>query len=235
MTYNPDKPVKTNTPLDWLTTGHLSEECKDAILETLKNSDGQHILAKLVIAINTLANPMQIGVQPSVITDSGTTANQANVKPMSSSYLDALGATYYALIVEAMQYVYNASRGIPEGVRTLTWIASAAVSAAGSTSVKAATAGKKHRILGGIIYPSNCWLGVAGQETIQILDVAADIGLDWSIYMPAAAPGTLCPPIILDLKPNGWLCAAVNTAINASLGTVLAGGVVNVTLWGDDE
>jgi hypothetical protein len=153
----------------------------------------------------------------------------------SVDYLSAdLAGGGLGLDVGATIRVLNKTSGYSEVVRTITWIKQAACTTVAATEVVAAVAGKKHRILGGVVL-TDAGMLAAGNEIINILDVAANIGLNFQRYLPIAAGIIPQTPIPIDLKPNGWLCAAANTAINVTLGTAITAGAISVTLWGCDE
>ena len=230
MTVNTEKPVKTNTPLDWLTTGHLSEEVKDLLLEIYTNSDGKHLKAYPAININTLSNPMQVGICPTIICDFTTPTTMVRVQNIGTgSFL----STQNCLWTIAWQVINNESTGVPETVRTPTWFFTVNCTTIAATSIVAAVAGKKHRILGIIVNIAG-GMAAAGLQTVSILDVAADMGLDPSFWVEIAAT-PVGQSIYLDLRPNGKLVAAVNTAINVTLTAAMTAGAVSVTIWGDDE
>jgi hypothetical protein len=230
LTVNVEKPVKTNIPLDWLTTGHLSEEVKDLLLEIYTNSDGKHLKAYPAINVNTLSNPMQLGICPSIIVDPLAPTTQANV--IANNLVQENHPTN-ALQVSAGMYVYNAPAFTQEAVRTPTWFFTVNCTTIAATPIVAAVAAKKHRILGIIVNIAG-GMAAAGLQTVSILDVAADMGLDPSFWVAIAAT-PVGQSIYLDLRPNGKLVAAVNTAINVTLTAAMTAGAVSVTIWGDDE
>ena len=231
MTVNTEKPVKTNTPLDWLTTGHLSEEVKDLLLEIYTNSDGKHLKAYPAININTLSNPMQVGICPSIIVDpTNIVTRQAAVV---QNFVGGVLATTNGLEVAAPIYVANEATGNFEPVRTPSWFFTVNCTTIAATPIVAAVGGKKHRILGIIVNIAG-GMAAAGLQTVSILDVAADMGLDPSFWVAIAAT-PVGQSIYLDLRPNGKLVAAVNTAINVTLTAAMTSGAVSVTIWGDDE
>ncbi|MGD0645911.1 MAG: hypothetical protein ABSA75_13475 [Candidatus Bathyarchaeia archaeon] len=158
------------------------------------------------------------------------------VDPTGASSLNSATIDAYGQANPLPIGVINTVSGLTEIPRTPTWYANAQCTTVAATVLKAATAGKKHRVLGGVIV-CGAGMGAAGIELINILDVAADIGLDFATYLPIAATlsGIGVSVIPFDLKPNGYLCAAVNTAINVTLGTAITAGTISVTLWGTDE
>jgi hypothetical protein len=142
-------------------------------------------------------------------------------------------ATNYALETVAIQFVRNFGTNQFEAVRTPSWFFHVDCTTVAATQVVAAVAGKKHRILGGTISVAGGCLA-AGLNTISILDVAADMGLDFSVWCGIAA--TPIPlTFVWDIRPNGKLVAAVNTAINVTLTAAMTAGAISITIWGDDE
>ena len=175
-------------------------------------------------------NPLKISV-----VDPGSPSAMASVGYTGNDNVQQDGLQVISSIT-----LYNALSTLNEKIRTPTWFAHLATAAAGPTSFLAAVAGKKHRILGGVIICAGA-AAAAGAETLTILDAAADTGLDFTFYMPTAANlalgvganfGTV---VTLPTLLNGYLCAAVNTAINVTLSTAMTVGNMNITLWGTDE
>lgn len=239
MSIDTNKPVKTNRPLDWIITGNLSEEVKDLLLEIFSTNDGKHLKGYPAININTLSNPMQVGICPSIIVDPINTALQAQIQATSGFTAGVTNSARGALVTFAMEGVLNGS-GNMDAVRTPTWFKSLTTTAAGPTQIVASNATKKHRILGGIVICAGA-AAAAGAELVSIIDNVTDTGLDFGFYTPTAANLALGiganagTSVTFDLKPNGYLCIAVNTAINITLSVALTAGNVTVILWGDDE
>lgn len=176
---------------------------------------------------------MQLGIQPCVIVDTSNPVTKQAAVSAGVNVVNNISSSTNALQTSAIQYVGNTLNNTFETVRTPTWFVTVQCTTVAATQVVAATAAKKHRILGGIIIIAG-GTAAAGPQTVSILDVAADIGLDPTVWCSiAATPVTIVIP--LDLKPNGKLTAAVNTAINVTLTAAMTAGSVSVTLWGDDE
>ena|SRR2546426_9254510 len=108
--------------------------------------------------------------------------------------------------------------------------------AAGSTAVWTPTAGKKFRLIAfEVNLGDDASIGVAGVETIKLLDSATRI---WGVQTQlgnAALTTNVTETHIMYLPPNGYLSAAANNVLNVNLGTVLATGVVSVNTWGLEE
>jgi hypothetical protein len=198
------------------------------------DSDSQNVIkGKAVVLIDPLSGKAFTMPLATLLYGATTpTLNPADVLPIgvTQPYVNK-----YSLETIANMFISNPGGGSFEPLRAISWIAHADCTTVAATPIKAATIGKKHRILGGVIVIAAGALA-AGIEAISILDVAADIGLDFSSYIPAAA-GILGVSTVIpfDLKQNGWLCAAVNTAINVTLSLAITAGQVSVTLWGCDE
>lgn len=187
------------------------------------NGFNTSVLANPHVLLNKLGKPMVI---PVFIVD------PTGASSMNGATMDAYGQGNPMPLG-----ILNTFTMLTEIPRTPTWFKSVVCTTIAATAIVAAVAGKKHRILGGIII---CAAGLlaAGTELISIIDNATDTGLDFQTYLPIAASltGTSNPPTInLDLKPNGYLALAVNTAINVTLSAAVTAGGISVTLWGDDE
>jgi hypothetical protein len=109
-----------------------------------------------------------------------------------------------------------------------------AATAAGSTAIFTSSVGKKARLYGGILL-TDAGLAAAGNEVISILDVAADINLDFQRYLPIAAAIIPQTPIPFDLKPNGYLMAATNTVLNVNLSAAATAGAITGAVWYTEE
>lgn len=110
----------------------------------------------------------------------------------------------------------------------------------GSTQIRTSAVGKKFRLMGGVIICA-AGLAAAGVELCKFLDVAADLGIAFQFYCPTAAnlalgvgsnSGTV---VQFDLKPNGVLMAATNTAFNLNTSAAITAGAISVTVWGTEE
>jgi len=104
---------------------------------------------------------------------------------------------------------------------------------AGSTALWTPNAGKRVRILGGIISISK-EAACAGAENVAISDVAAVIV---KIDLSAAALVATGNVIIASftLPGNGYLCALADTSVNVVLNGALTAGTAGVTVWGCEE
>lgn len=131
--------------------------------------------------------------------------------------------------------LYNPLSGLWEKQVTASkFVTLGLTTAAGDTAIWAANATKKIRILGYTIALAAGTTAAAG-STITIKDNATVIFNHALAGAALAAPGV--PVIVANvvLPGNGYLCAAINTAVNLNLSTVLAVGGVTVNMWGTEE
>jgi hypothetical protein len=231
---NNNNPVKTNKPFDW-TSLNLSEEIKDLILETIKNSDGLHGKVYPIILIDPTQNPMkaigQTNALNTTISDGFTAAAKTTVAGISP--VGTVGSGNNGIVSNSVLLVGNVSLNTLETVRTPTIFKSIQCNTAAATAIWTPAAGKKFRIMGGIITTSG-WLAAAAETIVTLLDQAGAIGLAFNFVLPAAATAlSACIPF--DLKPNGYLSAAANNVLNATLSGNLTGGHVMVSVWGTEE
>jgi len=152
----------------------------------------------------------------------------------SFSDADAL-ATASLYNVGARDYVFNGTTW--ERYRGGGLLAkSVDATAAGSSAVWTPASGKKFRLLAfEVNIGDDATIGVAGVETIRLLDSATRI---WGVQTQlgtTALTTDVTEQHIVTLPPNGYLSAAANNVLNVSLGTVLATGVVSVNAWGLEE
>lgn len=113
-------------------------------------------------------------------------------------------------------------------------IAAVSTQAAGSTAIITSSVGKKLRLFGGVIL-TDAGMAAAGGNVIRILDVAADIKLNFTRYLPTGALIIPQTPVPIDLKPLGYLMAAANTTLNLDLGTAVTAGYITAIVWYTEE
>jgi hypothetical protein len=139
----------------------------------------------------------------------------------------------YTNPISTLQAVYNFISAAPDLVRTPTVFKSVQCNTAAATAVWTPAAGKKFRLMGGVITTSG-WLAAAAETIVTLLDQAGAITLAFNFVLPAAATAlSACIPF--DLKPNGYLSAAANNVLNATLSGNLTGGHIMVSVWGTEE
>lgn len=145
-------------------------------------------------------------------------------EPQNSSYS---GATLGGL--------YNNVTGLPEYQRTPTIFKSGTGLTAASGAAWTPTAGKKFRLLGGLLTLSKD-AAAAGTTFMTLQDAAGTYPLVSQISGGAlVAPGrvTVCPFTIVG---NGYLSAAANNVLNWGLsGAALTTGAFAFVVWGTEE
>ncbi len=109
--------------------------------------------------------------------------------------------------------------------------------AIGSTAVWTPPAGKRWRLMGGVLtIPADRASAAGGDLKIRLLDVAAEIGLNFRIHKPVAATPAIGDTVIpFNLWPGSILAAAAATALNVDLNTALTVSLVSAVVWGVEE
>jgi hypothetical protein len=224
--YDKTKKLIINRPLDWVGS-NLSKEAKSLVFET--DEEGNMKALPVIIIDPTAASPNASAAVH--IADPLTPSIQATVQSLSVATPQA---STPGLVTQSETMLFNQATSAFEVQKTMTVFSYLAASAAGSTAIRTSAVGKKFRLMGIAIYPA-AGLAVAGLEVIKMLDVAADIGLDFQIYLPIAAGIVIQPPIVIMLPGNGYLMAATNTALNVNLSAACTAGAISVTIWGTEE
>ena len=138
------------------------------------------------------------------------------------------------LSVNSVLYLYNFATFVYEATRTPTIWKSGLFTAAGSTVIWAAVAGKKHRIMGWRVTLVNGTTAAAA-SLLTLLDAAAATGIGVQICGAAMGAVATSSIIVNESYMNGYLSAAVNTDWNINLSTALAVAGVFVQVWGTEE
>lgn len=152
--------------------------------------------------------------------------------PMACA-LRAGSGTSLSSPMNSTQIVYSFGIGF-EWVRTPNIFKSVGANTAAATAVWTPAAGKKFRLMGGVITSASAALAAAALTTLTLLDSAAAITLAFDIWVPIT-PLNTTPCIAFDLKPNGYLSAVANNVLNATLTANLLSGQIRVTVWGTEE
>jgi hypothetical protein len=189
-------------------------------------------LANPKIVADSLHRPLMF---PAILTDPFDNNMMGDNNPLNTLGGFAIGSSFF-------DSNYTTSLGqihVTQAQRTPTWVYQASCTTVAVTPIVAAVAGKRHRVLGGVII-WGAGLAAAGTETLEIQDVAGHFGgggLIFANYLPIAASLTGLGVSVTPLTNlgNGFLTAAVNTAINVVLSVAVTAGAISVTLWGDDE
>jgi hypothetical protein len=133
----------------------------------------------------------------------------------------------------AAQFLFNGST--LDKARTPNVFKNADVSGAGDTTIWTPAAGKKWRLMGGIVTVDGAaTLAAAGSEAMIFRDSGVATGIGFRVYIPAAATQTNTV-IALNNLGNGLISATANNALQLNLGTVLAAGNIRVSVWGTEE
>jgi len=109
--------------------------------------------------------------------------------------------------------------------------------ALGNTAVWTPAAGKKFRLMGGLMtIDGSCTLAAAGSLLVTLQDAVAALGWGIRVALPAAAV-TQDTDVVIPIGPfgQGVLSAAANNPLNVNLGTALAAGNVRTSVWGTEE
>ena len=223
------KRVLFNKRTDWNTTMNLNESIGGCRVPVSKDDD---LLAIPVFGIDASCAGRDIlaGLRCH-IADATISNSYASVfgSPAASGMTDASAG----LAVNARKMLFNGT--IWTGSAPLGFSESMTANAAGSTAIKTSAAGKKLRIrFIDIVVNGGCTLAAAGMEIIQILDVASVI---WAgtVRINNAVQTVEYANYTIDFGETGYVQAAANTALNVSLGTVLASGYITVSVRGWEE
>lgn len=229
-----NNPVKTNKPLDWLTTLNLSEEVKDLLFDIIKNSDGQHAKGNFDILIDPTSNPMKAfgAANPfSIIISDPTT-------PSAKQYVGSVGVTSTfgtttEMVVGSEQFVANIANANFEAIRAPTkWLTVPNINAAGNTAVWTPAAGKKFRLMGWTITLSK-EAACAGAYAIQLKDAAA-VFHEIDVSAAALVAQGIVNIWTVNYPSNGMLSSAINNVLNLGEAALTA-GVVSFNGWGTEE
>ena len=230
------KRIVIDKALDWKTF-NLAEAIKSFYFETDEEGNLKAIPVILVdpnASIVTVDSERVQGLPRVGIRDSAS-GNVANVDQYA---MQGLSGTRYMLNVAAAMLVYqpNAPGPSMEGFRTPSTYKWASCTTAAATIVWSPSAGKKFRLMGGVIV-SLAGLAAAALQKINFLEeTLGTFGLEFQLYLPAAANiGTLGTVIPFTLGPNGYLASAADKDLTVSMTANLTAGAVSVTVWGTEE
>jgi hypothetical protein len=222
--------VKLKNPVDQATlntqnqTPYIDIESKKD--EFVENAD--RIEGKAMVIMDPTANPVKaIGSQNGlsvVLQDSNTPGNKvavANIAPWGYG-------------IGALQALYDPSFGAVSS-RTPSIYKNAQGAALADNTIWTPAAGKKFRLMGGIITV----VGTAAAASIvecQLQDgVDGTIILDLAAEVPAALATGETVVIPFNLPGNGFLSAAANNVLNADLTVAMATGAWFINVWGTEE
>lgn len=134
-------------------------------------------------------------------------------------------------------------QGVSDGAHL--WIARAGTVFKSTTNNQAVyqavwtpAAGKRFRLLRyWIDVTGDAAAAAAGAMTISLTDGNTQVGINRSVYIPAAAGTTagVLASFSADLGPLGYLSAAAGNALNLLLGQNLTSGTVRIAVQGTEE
>lgn len=183
--------------------------------------------AKIDALANILAASMLVGVHdPSL--------------PAPVALSDGL-ANPTTVLIGASGLVFNVVTGQWERQRTPTiYKASTGHNQTAGTTIWDPAAGKKFRLMGGIVTVTRA-VAIAGGGTnvnFKLKDGAADIGLQWSFWVPTASVTTEAGTAAMfpfTLPGNGYLSAAADNNLVGATSVDLTTGHIAVQVYGTEE
>jgi len=219
------RPVTVDKPLDWYSTLHLSEQAKT--IRFVTDEDG-NIWGYPVVLVDPQATGDKIQSQGKVvIRDDISGFNATVVLPALS--IDGT----YALNTNSLQYVYNNVTNKAEIQRTPTVFKTIRGKTTGTNTLWDPAAGKKFRLMGGIITLSKD-AACAGAETLFLVDNATDL-MAFDISSAALVATGKIHTIAFQLPGNGYLSLAADNILNLSFNAALTAGSASANVWGTEE
>jgi len=144
--------------------------------------------------------------------------------------------TTLGLVTHSTQMVQKKGANL-EAVRTPTTFAHFAAINTGNTLVWDPTAGTRFRLLGGVVtVTAQCTFAAAANNVFEFYDgvVRTHIGYFW-FWVTAVAGTTPVVTFAFDLRPNGYLSAAIDNNLNANLNATMTAGAVSGFVYGTEE
>jgi hypothetical protein len=133
------------------------------------------------------------------------------------------------------QFVVPVYANTNEAPVTPTTFKQAQATAAGATTLWSPAAGKKFRLMGGIIVLSK-EAACAGAEYISIIESTGAVTIArFDISIAALVAIGSCTIIPLNLPANGYLALTKDSVLQIYLGGVLTAGNCSVSVWGTEE
>jgi hypothetical protein len=189
-----------------------------------------------VINVDPTTNPIKaFGATNPMAVEIADPANAAFLVQTTSTTIEPLSSNR-ALCVSAMQVLLDPVSGNLVRYRACNKSKFAACTTVAATAVWTPAAGKRFRLMGGVIVCS-AGLAAAGNQQINLLDAAVDIGVNFATFLPIAASvtGLGIHVIPFDLRPNGILSALANNVLNCTMTSAVTAGAINITVWGTEE
>jgi hypothetical protein len=166
---------------------------------------------------------------PAVAIASATAVGDAGTGLQSQSVSGGNG------LIAVTNSIYNGATW--DRLRTPTTFKSVLATANGATALWTPGAGKKFRLMRfKLQVPANTTTAGGALITVGLLDAAANIGLDQSVFVPAAATALteLLETGWIDLG-NGYLSTAANNVLNINLSAALTAGGARIIACGTEE
>lgn len=131
----------------------------------------------------------------------------------------------------ATAYGFNTVEGAWDQLLVAAVFKTAAVTAAGATTVWTPTSGKRFRLMGYTLSVSGT-VAATGTQVIELLDAATIFAQHGATVQSVTPQGDT--QIGLDYG-NGYLSSGVNNVLTINLGTAMATGAVYANLWGTEQ
>jgi hypothetical protein len=235
MASSEDTPVEITQPVDSSSAylGFRFESSVRAFYLTKDRKNRMRAIPVLLITPTAGTSPMKVIPGTNAYIKDANTGYDAFVDNSNIQY----GTT--GLDVNARMGLYNPAGTYPIGnaieiQRTPTTWKVGNTAAAGQTALWTPTAGKKFRILGGVLMLSK-EATCAGAFAFGLQDGAGANVVYFNISAVALAAIGACTIIPLALPGNGYPSTAINNVLNFNLGAALTAGLVSASVWGTEE
>jgi hypothetical protein len=228
--YGKEKTI-VNKALDWAGTLFLSSSAKS--IRFFKDSEGNLLGFPVVLLDPTNVGSKILGMGKVSIADPNAANSNARVFGDPENAI-GVGA-FVSLLTQAAQMLYNnTGTGTMEVQRTpVVFTTNGGFTAAGNTAFWTPAAGKKFRLLGGILTISK-EAACAGAQYIMLLDAAGWImRFDISNAALVATGNVIVIPF--NLPRNGYLSTAANNVLNLKLNGAFTAGSCALVTWGTEE
>jgi len=121
-----------------------------------------------------------------------------------------------------------------EAQRTPTTFRSIATAIAAASVIWTPAAGRRFRLMGGIISFAGPIYAAAAINQISFQDEATDMQFHFNFWVPTVAEPI--PHIAFDLKPNGYLSLVADNRLRVlNSGGNFTAGNIRITVWGTEE
>ena len=178
-----------------------------------------------------------IWAYPTLLVGVNPARTEIRVNSIGKANTDALDPEQTGITVRNVNYVYNRALDTFERLRTPGFFKEGVADAgAGSYDVWTPTAGKKFRLMGGVVTVA-CGLAAAGKLTIDIQEeTLGSTGIKFRTYAPIAASITGVANVIpFNLPGNGYLSTTVSKKLQLVTDVAITAGWVGIAVWGTEE